>query len=89
MSDLYDYLDKLMHEFRTEFRVDHANKWPAQKYLWRNAVAVFEFTRTLGDRGQTAANTAVNDLRITALDAGFSVREIENTINSARRRVYG
>jgi hypothetical protein len=89
MSDLYDYLDKLMCEFRAEFRVDPANTWSAQKYLWRNAVAVFEFTRTLGERGTAAANTAINELRVVALCAGFSVREIENTINSARRRVNG
>jgi hypothetical protein len=89
MSDLNGYLDTLVNEFTTEFRVDPDNRWPAQKYLWRNAVAVYEFTRSLGDDGQPTANDAINVLRVTALDRGFSVREIENTINSARRKVNG
>jgi hypothetical protein len=89
MSDLYDYLETLMADFRKDFQVDPADKWPARKYLWRHAVAVFEFTRTLTDDGKATTDTAINDLRVIALDAGLTVSEIEHTLNSARRRIHG
>jgi hypothetical protein len=83
------YLTRLVQEFRQDFEVNPADTWPAQKELWRTAVAAYEITRGWEhDENTSAAQDAViNQIRLIALDSGFKVRQVESTISSARHKV--
>ena len=85
------YLTRLVQEFRQDFKVNPADRWPAQKELWRTAVAAYEITRGWEhDENASAAQEAViNQIRLIALDSGFKVREVESTISSARQKING
>jgi hypothetical protein len=76
------YLSAVLDEFRDDCIEGFANEYEAKKSLWHTAVVVFEVADD--------PEPWLDELRDIALDAWerghYRPRQIEGTINSARRR---